>query len=430
MELDLSARGAKWKREEQRRREQAKRKLQTERQARDAAARAQLALEAEQARRRAEKLAQQAEAEAAALDEQRVTGGVRYLEQLRVVATASDGDRVALPVAALEALDPQRALELGAFTFELSAGGAKTHAGVLEFTADEGTVGLPPKVAASLFQGLESVPETVQVKFVRLEKGRFASLQPRGRGFGARQIDFKQLLERALKAHTTLSVGDIVLVRHGKETFEVRVTELRPESAVNILNTDLEVALEPCEAAERAKEAEKQRELEAAQALERERQQEQRKADRMASLEPEPPADERFQVKVMLRLPSGTQATRRFLHEARLGSVFNLIEGLTGGQGSEFQVAATYPRRVFSVDAADKTLKELGLNGRQEALFVEAINADGSADGEPADVEMANGEEDENALSRTTLPEPWEDARRRLEQALDEVRCISLAGAT
>lgn len=434
MELDLNARSSKFKREELKRREQAKRRQQTEQRKREAADRARAALEAEQAARRVERLQEAARAEAQALEEQRLTGGIRYLQRLRPVATAGDGDKLTLPVSALEELNPQHALELGVFTFELSFEDAegsthRTHAGVLEFTAAEGTVGIPPKAAASLFQGQnvgggKQLPETVQVKFVRLEKGKFASLQPRGQGFGKRELDFKLLLERALKAHTTLTEGDVVFVRHGRETFEVRVTELRPERAVNILNTDLEVALMPCEAVEKAQELEKQRELEAERALELARQKEQWKAERMAQLAPEPPTDERFQVRAVLRLPGGNQATRRFLHESPLRLVFDFIEALTGDAANKFQVAATYPRRLFGVDSAQQSLKQLGLNGRQEQLFVERLAGDESASGADADESM----EDENALSRTQLAGEWEEARQSLEQSLDEVCCSNTRG--
>ncbi|RLN02991.1 hypothetical protein BBJ28_00023717, partial [Nothophytophthora sp. Chile5] len=53
------------------------------------------------------------------LEEQRITGGIKILQQLRPVPTSGDGDKTTLPVSALEELNPQNALELGVFTFEL-----------------------------------------------------------------------------------------------------------------------------------------------------------------------------------------------------------------------------------------------------------------------------------------------------------------------
>jgi ubiquitin fusion degradation protein 1 len=423
MELDLNSRNAKWSREQNKRREQAKRKIETERRKRAAAAKAREELEKRQQQRRVERIAELERQEQQALEEQRITGGIKYLQQLRPVATTGDGDKITLPVSALEVLNPQNALELGVFTFELSfqdqdQGSKQTHAGVLEFVAEEGTVGLPPKVAASLFRDAVQLPASVQVRFVRLEKGTFASLQPRGEGFGDRQIDFKHMLERSLKTHTTLTQGDVLFVRHGRETFEVLVAELKPERAVNILNTDLEVDMIPCEAVAKAKEAEKQAEEEAARAVALAQEKEQWKIDKMANLAPEPPAEERRQVKVVLRMSEG-QATRRFLHSSPLGSVFDFVEALTGDEAQHFQLAATYPRRLFGVDAADKTLQELGLNGRQEALFVEKL-----ATADEAMRELAPEEEGDDratiARPRIQLPGPWEQARQTLETILDE----------
>lgn len=437
MEMDLNARGAKWKKEEQRRRDQAKRKLQTEQLKRAAAEKARQELEAIQAQKRQERMEEAARAEDRALEEERLTGGIKYLQQLRPVPTANDGDKITLPVSALEELNPQNAHELGVFTFALSyrngedASVQLTHAGVLEFVAEEGTVGLSPKVAASLFRSADGstqqLPDAIQVKFVRLEKGKFASLQPRGDGFGDREIDFKKILERSLTAHTTLTVGDVLFVRHGKETFEVLVAELQPESAVNILNTDLEVALLPSEAIANAKAIERKREEAiagaAARAEEAAHEKERRKAEKFAALAPEPAVEEPSQVRIALRMPGGVQQTRRFSRECTLSGVFDLVEAVTGEPASSFQFAASFPRRVFGVDACDKTLQELSLNGRQEALFVERIAAE--SDTAPATGDEQSAFDAEAIESRTRLPEPWEDARSVLEKSLDEVRSKS-----
>lgn len=350
------------------------------------------------------------------------------MQQLRPVPTTGDGDKITLPVSALEELNPQNALDLGVFTFELSfdddqQGGeaptvrSQTHAGVLEFVAEERTVGLPPKVAASLFRYTKQLPASIQVRFVRLEKGKFASLRPKGEGFGDRQIDFKHMLERSLKAHTTLTEGDVLFVRHGRETFEVLVTELKPDRAINILNTDLEVDMIPCEAVTKKKEAKKRVEEEAVRTAALTREKELWKANKMANLVPEPRADERLQVKMVLRLPEG-QSTRRFLHASPLQSVFDFVEALTGEDAQYFRLVATYPRRLFWIDSADKSLQELGLNGRQEALFVEKVSAD-EVMPKPAAIDESY-EEASVARERTQLPGAWGEARQTLEKSLDE----------
>ena len=67
----------------------------------------------------------------------------------------------------------QDAPKNGAMFFELRSGsGAATHAGLLDFTAGEGTVGVPPQVAASLWpSGTVPLGEQVTVTYRRLEKG-------------------------------------------------------------------------------------------------------------------------------------------------------------------------------------------------------------------------------------------------------------------
>ncbi|RHY06349.1 hypothetical protein DYB25_012162, partial [Aphanomyces astaci] len=231
MDFDLGSRGKKLQKEQAARREAARLKMEREKALVEKTNQLRVEMEVE-AQRRRDELAQQAAA-VGECRQQRITGGIVYKKSLRAVPIANDGDKVTLPVSALEELNPQNALDLGVFTFELVAGGHTTHASVLEFVADEHTIGIPPKVARSLHLMDEAVD--IAVRFVRLEKGRAVKLQPRGDGFGDRQIDIKHLLERTLHVrttHTTLTEGDILLVRHGKVTFEVAVKEIVPEPQV------------------------------------------------------------------------------------------------------------------------------------------------------------------------------------------------------
>lgn len=449
--MDLNSRNAKWKREQNKIKERARRQQETESLHRAAAEKARKEMESAQAQKRIERAIQQAEAAQLALDEQRQTGGIKYVHQLQPVPMTTDGDKITLPVTALEELNPQNAFDLGVFTFELSYADEmgtihKTHGGVLEFTADEGTVGIPPKVAVSLFSsdGSFVVPPMVQIRFVRLEKGKFACLQPMGDGFGSREIDFKKILERSLKAHTTLTVGDVLFVRHGRETFEVKVTDLQPEEAVNILNTDLEVTLVPSESAMFAEELAKRKQDEEIRIMERERiqaelklekhrERERAKKLKMDALESEPAADEGSQVRIVLRMPSGTQSSRRFRHDTTLSSVFAFVEAQTGETRELFRLVAMHPRRVFVADMVEKSLKELGLNGRQESLFVEQIEAvvDSSDDRvmEQRGIEL-------NGSTTTTISRPlilhasWQVAKEALEKSMDEVRTYFAGSCT
>ena len=61
--------------------------------------------------------------------------------------------------------------------------GMTTHSGVLEFTADQGSVGLPPHVGNNLFSEGTSKPPLVDVRYVWLPKGTYSKLQPERVGF-------------------------------------------------------------------------------------------------------------------------------------------------------------------------------------------------------------------------------------------------------
>jgi hypothetical protein len=124
-----------------------------------------------------------------------------------------------------------------------------THAGVLEFTAEEGFVELPPHVwrnagftdpeylSSSSIHG--GAPEA-RVRYVRLPKGTYAKLQPEGRDF-ADVLNHKAVLETELRQHASLTEGDLLTVHHAGIDYGLRVLELKPQSYVSVLETDLEV---------------------------------------------------------------------------------------------------------------------------------------------------------------------------------------------
>lgn len=177
---------------------------------------------------------------------------------------------------------------------------------------------------------------------------------------------------------------------------EMRVVSLMPESAVSVIDTDLEVDIAPSVEAEVAEAAERDRrarEREAARRLEEERAareaaamaaaEERRqvsaaaRAQASAALGPEPSEDETA-VSIMIKLPSGARKMRRFLKEDKLGTLFNFTDTLDLGvddmQDKSYVLTSAFPRQVFSRPAADDvtTVEAAGLaRSRTEALFVE-----------------------------------------------------------
>ena len=120
-------------------------------------------------------------------------------------------DRITLPPSVLQLLLDQEKEEEGSiYTFEVSLGANSTRAGVLEFSAQEGTVGIPVKTASSLLHGGSRL-DMVKVTRVNTPAASrvVARVQPRREGFlveGADHInlDLKALLEATLRNHLVL----------------------------------------------------------------------------------------------------------------------------------------------------------------------------------------------------------------------------------
>lgn len=234
--MDFGKASAKLKAEQEKRRREAKMKMEREKALRVQAERNNLKLESMVLEKQQLKIQEEQRKQQLELQRAIKSGGIVYDQVLHMVPIDNKGDRITLPVNALETLNPQDALKSSPLTFELNVDGfdIKTHCGVLEFTADENTIGVPPNVYRSLVA--KSTHTTnwnkLHVQYVQLPKGRFVQLQPIGNGLGDRKLDIKHLLEQMLKQHVTLTLGDIVLLRHGNTTFEMRVLKLLPQDQV------------------------------------------------------------------------------------------------------------------------------------------------------------------------------------------------------
>ncbi len=151
MDLDFDRASSRLKKEQQARINKEKAKREADARA-AAEAKRKLAEIEEQAKL---KRMQQAEQEAAERErmeeEERRTGGVSWTETYVAYALEGpkdNGDRVTLPASALSGLEFKGAMEnKGPMHFELTTReGGRTHCGVLEFSAEDGKIGLPSKV--------------------------------------------------------------------------------------------------------------------------------------------------------------------------------------------------------------------------------------------------------------------------------------------
>ncbi|KAL6553596.1 hypothetical protein OROGR_007438 [Orobanche gracilis] len=267
MDFELRKAREKLEKEQRERKERARLKLEREKKAKQEAVNQRQALEEAQRLRRLD--AAEAKVKADQLMEENLFAarGINFSRILEAVRYHSSGDKIKLPPSCFTELSEQGAFDKGPLHFSLSLVSqdahlgstsvekecrTTTHAGVLEFTADENSVALPTHCWSNLFPSEAPDSATVEVHYVWLPKGTYAKLQSVEFGFSDIP-NHKAVLETILRQHATLSQGDILTVNHGVLTYHLRVLELRPSSSVSVLETDIEVdIIGPGESAERA----------------------------------------------------------------------------------------------------------------------------------------------------------------------------------
>lgn len=255
MDFELRRAREKLEKEQKERKEKARAKLERERKANAEAKKQREAIEAAQRSRRLDAAEAQLKADQQ-MEESVLTGrGIMFYRLLEAVPYQGIGDKIKLPPSCFTELSDQGALDKGPMYFQLSVlhqegssdmastdmdNRRTTHSGVLEFTADEGSVALPPHVWHNLFPGGTIKTLLIEVRYVWLPKGTYAKLQPEGIGF----LDLpnhKAILETSLRQHATLSQSDILTVNYGELAYKLQVLELKPSSSVSVLETDIEV---------------------------------------------------------------------------------------------------------------------------------------------------------------------------------------------
>lgn len=441
MDFDLAKKHSK---EYEQRRKDAKRKL--DQQKRDDEQRSIM----EKDQRARDEVRQRAEDEARrkAAQEVLLNDGVRYVARLRPYPSTRTDDKLELPPSALEDLEQQGAIERGTLlTFAVSvpssssgSSPARTHAGVAEFTAEEGTVGVPPRVALCLTKGsgLDSLAavDQVEVRYFRLPRSSKSrvKLQPRGEGFHVSgmktaHIDLQHVLQETLRGHTALTEGDWLPIRHDGYTYELMVRELEPEPYLALLDTDLTVEVLPSERTEaelRAEEEKKAREEAAAhEAEERERLRLNRARAKALLLGPEPEAAADL-VQIMVRLPLGGRLSRRFKRDTAFEQVLDWVESEPDSRvtSEEFRLVQKWPGHCRELGPAEAG-QELGkLNfARQEALFLQHLKSAATEMGGAEDMEgVTEDQAPERAAPPSLVPAgggEWAAAEERAHEALD-----------
>ncbi|KAL3821579.1 hypothetical protein ACJIZ3_007484 [Penstemon smallii] len=266
MDFELRRAREKLEKEQKERKEKAKLKLDRERKIKQEADRQRQAVEAVQRARRID--AAEAEAKASQLTQENLLAGrgVNFSRTLEAMPYQGFGDKIKLPPSCFTELSDQGAFDKGPMHFSLSLipqdslirkenaekeSSKITHAGVLEFTAEEGYVALPLHCWSNLFPTDAPSSAMVEVQYVWLPKGTYAKLQSVESGFSDIP-NHKAVLETSLRQHATLSQGDLLTVNHGVLTYHLRVLDLKPFSSVSVLETDIEVDIIGPESVKRA----------------------------------------------------------------------------------------------------------------------------------------------------------------------------------
>ncbi|KAI5800221.1 ubiquitin fusion degradation protein UFD1-domain-containing protein [Peziza echinospora] len=154
------------------------------------------------------------------------------------------GGKVIMPPSALEKLT--RLHISYPMLFELRNGPKDkvSHAGVLEFIAEEGRIYLPFWMMNTL---LLEPGDLLEVKSTDLPDGQFIKLQPQSVNF-LDISDPKAVLENSLRNFSALTKDDIFSFSYNDQIYEIAVLEVKPatsKGAISCVETDIEVDFAP-----------------------------------------------------------------------------------------------------------------------------------------------------------------------------------------
>jgi hypothetical protein len=311
---------------------------------------------------------------------------------------------------------------------------AYTHCTVVEFTQDEGHIGIPQPIAKALLEsnisndnkipvkrtvdpagasddargvqqeqtpghlawGAFDIPDMpLEITLLQLPKGKGCTLVPTKEAIqnnfhGLK--DVKLVLEQSLiRTRATLSVGDIVSSWHRGVQFDLNVTKIIPSSynAVTCINTDIEVDIGESEPQQEhqplppltdmAKSLVSGNKLGTGHTLgsapttETTTNAEATPTAMAVDLLPEPPVDQNEGVCTIQIQHSGGHGKRRFVvQEARVEDLFAFAVSLVGR--NDFRLVTRFPRRVFTGDEDQScSLADTGIQQGRERFMMEFL---------------------------------------------------------
>eukprot|EP00929_Paragymnodinium_shiwhaense_P012350 TRINITY_DN11935_c0_g2_i1.p1 TRINITY_DN11935_c0_g2~~TRINITY_DN11935_c0_g2_i1.p1 ORF type:complete len:317 (-),score=67.71 TRINITY_DN11935_c0_g2_i1:233-1183(-) len=151
------------------------------------------------------------------------------------------GNKIVLPPSALDHLARLNISYPMLFELSNTATHRKTHSGVQEFIAEEGTCYLPYWMMMNLCL---QEGDLIRVVNTSLPKGQFVKLQPLTSDF----LDIhnpRAVLENSLRNFATLTVGDSIRLDYNSRIYEIEIVECKPSNAVSIIEADVNVDFAP-----------------------------------------------------------------------------------------------------------------------------------------------------------------------------------------
>lgn len=155
-------------------------------------------------------------------------------KSLRCFEKEMQGDKIILPPSILEIL-----IELDVqypMTFEIVTNNKKTHCGVLEFTADEGTCYIPAWIMKNLYL---KERDTVYIRNVALEQATFIKFKPELKFLEL--SDPRAILEYTLRTFSCVTIGDKLHFDYNSKEYIMEVVDVKPKKACCIIESDIEV---------------------------------------------------------------------------------------------------------------------------------------------------------------------------------------------
>ncbi|KAK3946294.1 ubiquitin fusion degradation protein 1 [Diplogelasinospora grovesii] len=122
--------------------------------------------------------------------------------------------------------------------------GKHTHAGVLEFVAEEGRAYIPQWMMQTLQL---DVGDMIQVKTTSLELAKMVKLQPQSTNF-LEVTDPRAVLEKAFRNFAAVTKGDVFSFEYNDEVYDMAVLDVKPETekmGVSMIETDVSVDFAP-----------------------------------------------------------------------------------------------------------------------------------------------------------------------------------------